>query len=185
LLGATVVAIRLAWMYPVPYVTARLDRRVDGSEPVTDPRKRLLLGISGMRGAVSVAAALAIPASAAARDELLLLTCGTVLVTIVPSALALPALVRRLGLCQTDEARRRCVDAREAYDLKIARLEREVDSADASHGDLADTYRRVRRQLIEAEQQALDELRDAKEVSGEPLRRIQRELDLEATRLEG
>ena len=43
---------------------------------MTDSHERLLLGLSGMRGAVSVALALAIPQDTPARDDILLLTCG-------------------------------------------------------------------------------------------------------------
>src|SRR5207237_1002480 len=61
LLTAVLFGVRLAWMYTVPYAAAKVDRRIAGARPVTDPHERLLLGLSGMRGAVSVAAALAIP----------------------------------------------------------------------------------------------------------------------------
>jgi Na+/H+ antiporter len=210
--AATVLAVRMVWMYTVPYAAAHFDRRLSGARPLTDPRERLLLGVAGMRGAVSVAAALAIPAASPARDEVLLLTCGAVLLTLVPIALALPALVRALGLVQDDAARRRYVEARvkvheaaldkaeqvedsgdapeelvararEAYELRIARLENSLDKEDTEHGSRADAYRRVREKLIAAERQALEELSDASEVRGETLRTIEKELDLEESRL--
>jgi CPA1 family monovalent cation:H+ antiporter len=217
-IAATILAVRLVWMYTVPYAAARLDRRIAGARPLTDRRERLLLGIAGMRGAVSVAAALAIPAGTAARDEVVLLTCGAVLLTLVPIALALPALMRALGLVREDEARRRYVDARvrvheaaidraeeigdegeapeelvararEAYDLRISRLEAsrpegEQDGEDGEAGDRADRYKRVRKALLEAEREALSELSDAGEVRGETLRAIEKELDLEESRLD-
>src|SRR5690242_20823734 len=43
-------------------------------QPMTGPRERLIIGISGMRGAVSVALALAIPTAVETRDEILILT---------------------------------------------------------------------------------------------------------------
>ena len=167
-----------------------------------------------MRGAVSVAAALAIPAGMPARDEVLLLTCGAVLLSLVPSAIALPWLVRALGLSQDEQARRRYVDARvrvheaaldraeqaadcddapddlvararEAYELRIARLEASLDDeADSEHAGKADAYRRIREELLEAERAALVELSDSNEVRGETLRRISKELDFEETRLQ-
>jgi NhaP-type Na+/H+ or K+/H+ antiporter len=213
LLTAVLFGVRLLWMYTVPYAAARLDRRVAGARPLTDSHERLLLGLSGMRGAVSVAAALAIPQGTPARDDILLLTCGAVLLSLIPSALALPWLVRALGLSQDDEIRRRYVEARvkvheaaldaaeaageagdapeellararEAYELKIARLEASLGHEGTEHGDRADAYRRVRERLLEAEREALTELSDANEVRGEPLRRISQELDLEETRLQ-
>jgi Na+/H+ antiporter len=210
--AVTLIAVRLVWMYTVPYVAARFDRRREGAQPLTDPRERLLLGVAGMRGAVSVAAALAIPAGSAHRDEVLLLTCGAVLLTLVPTALALPGLVRALGLVQDEAARRRYVDARvkvheaaldkaeqvedageepedlvararEAYELRIARLEDSLDGETSEHADKADAYRRVREKLIAAERKALEELSDRSEVRGQTLRQIEKELDLEESRL--
>ena len=213
IVAVTLIGVRLAWMYTVPYLAAHFDRRLERSRPLTDPRERLLLGVAGMRGAVSVAAALAIPAGSPARDEVLLLTCGAVLLTLVPTALALPWLVRALGLVQDDAARRRYVDARvkvheaaldkaeqvedeggapeevvararEAYELRIARLENSLDDDDSEHGSKADTYQRMREKLIEAEREALEELSDASEVRGQTLRQIEKELDLEESRLQ-
>jgi CPA1 family monovalent cation:H+ antiporter len=213
IVAATLVVVRLGWMYTVPYAAAKIDRRIAGARPLTDPRERLLLGVSGMRGAVSVAAALAVPRGMPAHDQVLLLTCGAVLLTLVPLALALPALVRGLGLGEGEEARRRYVEARvkvhgaaldraeeiadggdmpaelvtrarEAYELRIERLEGSLEGTGDGHGDRADAYRRVREKLIEAEREALRELSNANEVRGETLRRIEKELDLEETRLE-
>jgi CPA1 family monovalent cation:H+ antiporter len=212
LVTATILVVRLAWMYTVPYLVARVDRRLAPGRPLTDPRERLLLGVSGMRGAVSVALALAVPASMPHHDQVVLLACGAVLLTLVPAALALPGLVRALGLSQDEEARQRYVDARvrvhaaaldraeqlgdrgdapedliararENYELRIERLEGSLEHTDDDHGDRADAYRRVRHQLIEAEREALEELSRASEVRGATLRRISKELDLEEARL--
>lgn len=195
LLGAIVIGLRLLWVFTVPYL-----RR---GERVTGKRERFIIGVGGMRGAVSVALALAVPTDVAGRDEILLLTSGTVLVTLVPIGAALPWLVRRLGLIETDDARRRYVEtrehlaraalekadtldapealvarAREAYELRIARLRHSVEDDPA--GDDADAYRRIRQALLQAEQAALEEL----DVSGDTLREVRHDLDLEASRLE-
>ncbi len=196
LLGAVLIGLRLVWMFTVPYA-----RR---TAPMTGKRERLIMGVSGMRGAVSVAAALAVPAAVETRDEILLLTCGTVLVTLVPIGAALPWLVRRLGLVESDATRRRYVEARsqlahaaleraeqidaperllararEAYELRIARLRQSIEEGDGS-GDDAEAYRRIRQELLEAEQSALEEL----DVSGGTLRELRHDLDLEASRLD-
>jgi Na+/H+ antiporter len=214
LVAATLIGVRLVWMYTVPYAAAKIDRRIAGAKPLTDPRERLLLGIAGMRGAVSVAAALAIPGDMPHRDEVVLLTCGAVLLTLVPTAIALPGLLRALGLSAQEEQRRRYVDARvrvheaaldkaeeigdageapeelvararEAYELRISRLEKSLqEHGDHEHGEHADRYKRVRERLIEAEREALAELSDAGDVRGETLRTIEKELDLEESRLD-
>jgi len=65
--------------------------------------QRFAVGWSGMRGAVSLAAALAVPLSVEGRPQIIFLTFALILVTIVGQGLSLPFIVRALGL---EEARR-------------------------------------------------------------------------------
>jgi CPA1 family monovalent cation:H+ antiporter len=60
--------------------------------------QRFAVGWSGMRGAVSLAAALAVPLSVAGRPQIIFLTFALILVTIVGQGLSLPFIVRALGL---------------------------------------------------------------------------------------
>jgi CPA1 family monovalent cation:H+ antiporter len=96
LVFAVVVAIRMIWMFTVPHLVAVFGRSRAWAE--VDPwRDRLILGWSGMRGALSLAAALSIPASVAHRDEILFLTFTTILATILVLGIPLPWLLDRLG----------------------------------------------------------------------------------------
>jgi CPA1 family monovalent cation:H+ antiporter len=95
----TVVLVRILWQELMPRGT--LTRA-----------ERLAVGWSGMRGAVSLAAALALPLDVPRRDLLLFLTFCTVFVTLVVQGLTLPALLRRLGVAEADEVHRREVRAR-------------------------------------------------------------------------
>ncbi len=61
-------------------------------------RERLAVGWSGMRGAISLAAALAVPTSVDGRDEIIFITFVVILVTLVGQGLSLPALLRVLGI---------------------------------------------------------------------------------------
>lgn len=61
-------------------------------------RERLAIGWSGMRGAISLAAALAIPTSVDGRDEIIFITFVVILVTLVGQGLTLPTLLRVLGI---------------------------------------------------------------------------------------
>lgn len=93
---AVVVAVRLIWMFTVPHLVAVFGRSRAWAE--IDPwRDRFILGWSGMRGALSLAAALSIPASVAHRDEILFLTFTTVLSSILLLGIPLPWLLDRLG----------------------------------------------------------------------------------------
>ena len=115
-----VIAVRLAWVYPAVYLPRLFWRGADAPDPMQSPRIALILGWSGMRGVVSLAAALAVPLTTASggpfpgRDLLLFLTFAVILVTLVGQGLTLPFLIRRLrvgddGLVEHEE-----IHAREA-----------------------------------------------------------------------
>ncbi|VTU02714.1 na+ h+ antiporter : Na+/H+ antiporter OS=Gloeobacter kilaueensis JS1 GN=GKIL_0560 PE=4 SV=1: Na_H_Exchanger [Gemmataceae bacterium] len=102
--GVTVVA-RLMWVYPGAYVPRWLDRRVLGSgDPYPSWREVTVVGWTGMRGVVSLAAALALPRTAPdgspfpCRELIQFLTFGVIFVTLVGQGLTLPLLIRCLGV---------------------------------------------------------------------------------------
>jgi NhaP-type Na+/H+ or K+/H+ antiporter len=66
LVAAVVIAVRIAWAFTVPYLVRALDRRPSQVARRLGPRERLVISWSGMRGAVSLAAALALPLGAGA-----------------------------------------------------------------------------------------------------------------------
>lgn len=98
-----VLALRMLWMFAMGWV-ARPIRRL--AERRAGWREGLVLGWSGMRGAVTLAAALAIPTAAASgtpligRDEVIVVAFAVILVTLVGQGLTLPLLVRRLGITE-------------------------------------------------------------------------------------
>jgi NhaP-type Na+/H+ or K+/H+ antiporter len=61
---AVVLGVRAVWMFTVPNLSGLLDPRTEGPEARTPPRERVALAVAGMRGAVTVAAALSIPMTA-------------------------------------------------------------------------------------------------------------------------
>lgn len=96
LVFGVVFVVRMLWMFTVPHIVAVLGRSRDWAE--IDPwQDRFLLGWSGMRGALSLAAALSIPATVAHRDELLFLTFTTILAGLIVLGIPLPWLLVRLG----------------------------------------------------------------------------------------
>ncbi|HET9289856.1 MAG TPA: Na+/H+ antiporter, partial [Actinomycetes bacterium] len=98
LISAVVVGVRLAWGFSVPYLVRLLDRRPSQVMRRVGAKGRLLLGWSGMRGAVSLAAALALPLDFPLRNLILFLTFSVILATLVLQGLTLPTLIRRLRL---------------------------------------------------------------------------------------
>nr|WP_282599957.1 Na+/H+ antiporter [Patulibacter sp. SYSU D01012] len=98
LVAATVIAVRLLWVHTAPYVVRALDRRPQQVARRVGWRPRTLLAWAGLRGAVSLAAALALPAGFPERDLLVFLTVCVILATLVGQGLTFPALIRVLGV---------------------------------------------------------------------------------------
>ena len=69
LVSLVVIAVRLAWMFTVPYLIRLVDRRESQRRRRVKAPERLVVGWAGMRGSVSLAAALAIPLSTDASDR--------------------------------------------------------------------------------------------------------------------
>jgi Na+/H+ antiporter len=99
-----VVGVRFAWLFTVPYVIRAIDRRPRQRELRVGAGPRAVVAWSGLRGAVSLATALAVPIETEAgrpfpgRDLIVFVTFVVVLVTVVGQGLTLPALIRRLGV---------------------------------------------------------------------------------------
>jgi Na+/H+ antiporter len=221
LVSGIVIAVRIAWVFTVPYLLRALDRRPEAIARRVGARERLVVGWSGMRGAVSLAAALALPVESAdgqpfpERNLIVFLTFAVIFATLVVQGLTLPGLIRRLGARREDGAEEREeLRARlGATDAALARLE-ELAAEDWTRGDTVERlrgmyeYRRQRlsaragivqddgyeerslayqqlvRELLEAQRRAIVRLRNQGEISNDVMHRIERDLDLEDSRLE-
>jgi len=216
---ATVVGARLLWMNTTPFVVRLLDPRLRLREGRSTWQSRLIVGWSGMRGAVAMAAALAVPletdagAPFPARDLIIFLAFAVILFTLVVQGLTLPALIRRLGIEDDGEEEREELMARraaaEAALERLDALEGEdwtrdqtvervrgmyqyrqrrfsaLHDGDGSDGieERSAAYRRLIRELIEAQREELVRLRKEREISDDVMRRVQRDLDLEDSRI--
>jgi CPA1 family monovalent cation:H+ antiporter len=125
--AGVVIGARLFWLFTTPYVIRALDRRPSQRARRIGWRQRFVSGWAGMRGAVSLAAALALPLRTDAgtpfphRDLLLFLTFAVILATLVLQGLSLPAVIRRLGVsdegaAESEEVRARLLATRAALD---------------------------------------------------------------------
>lgn len=146
------ILLRLAWVFPGSHLAYWIRRRMlHQNSPTPEARGIFVVGWTGMRGVVSLAAALALPTVLADgspfphRDMIVCLTFCVILVTLVLQGLTLPPLIRFLGLagaagpdCEELEARRIVTDAALSH-LEGAKL-RDEDRA-AVYEDLADHYR--------------------------------------------
>ena len=125
----TVVLVRWLWVFPAAWLPRRLFRRIRERDPMPPRAQLALISWSGMRGAVSLAAALAIPLSTEAgepfpgRSLILFLTFAVILVTLVAQGLTLPAVIRVLQL-EDDAAEEQREEARARIDAATAALAR-------------------------------------------------------------
>ena len=99
-----VIIARFVWMYPATYLPRWLSRAIARRDPAPPWQWPFALAFTGIRGMVSLAAALAIPLETDAgrpfphRDLILVLTFAVILVTLVGQGLLLPTVIRALGL---------------------------------------------------------------------------------------
>ena len=124
LISAIVIGTRLVWIHTTPYVIRALDRRESQRARRVGWRPRMVAGWSGLRGAVSLAAALALPLDFPQRDLLIFLTVAVIFATLVLQGLTLPWLIRRLGVEDDGVGEQEELLARrEAAQAAVARLE--------------------------------------------------------------
>jgi monovalent cation/hydrogen antiporter len=220
LVSAVVIAVRIVWGFSVPYLVRALDRRPAQRARRVGARERLVASWSGMRGAVSLAAALALPLETSTgqpfpqRNLIIFVTFGVIFATLVLQGLSLPWLIRRLGLHRDDSEEQEELRGRlRATDAALTRLE-ELAVQEWTRGDtvqrmrglyqfrrrrlkaragyLADdgvqdrslAYQRLVRELLEAQRREIVRLRNQGQISNEVMHRIERDLDLEDSRLE-
>ena len=134
IVSSTVILVRIAGTYLVAYVPRFMSKRIRERDPYPPWQHPAFISWAGMRGAVSLAAALALPLTTDAgepfpsRDLILYLAFCVILATLVGQGLTMPLVIRLLGLesdrhIETEEARARIRSAEAA----LARLEELVD----------------------------------------------------------
>ena len=220
LVSAVVIGVRIVWVFSTPYLIRALDRRPSQVGRRVGPAPRFLAAWSWMRGAVSLAAALALPletdagAPFPAREVLIFITFGVIFATLVIQGLTLPLLVRALpveadGAEETEEITARIAAAMAALDRldelggeewtrddTVDRLRnlyryrkrrfaaRAGKVEDDGYEDRSLAYQQLLRELLVAQRLALVRLRNEGVISSEVMRRVERDLDLEESRLE-
>ncbi|QPP07108.1 Na+/H+ antiporter [Streptomyces bathyalis] len=209
--AATVIGTRLLYGNTMPYVIRALDRRPLQRARRVPTRQRMPLAWAGVRGAISLAAALAVPVLSAdgsrlaGRDVIVFVTAAVILVTLVLQGQTLPAVIRwaRLPPDPDEEseellARRRIVDTalrelpgeaarvgapQHVTDRLGQELREHADDLDAG-GPRHEHEHELRSVLLRVKRDALVALRDAHDIDDAVLRRVQAGLDAEELRLE-
>jgi CPA1 family monovalent cation:H+ antiporter len=133
---AAAVLVRLVWVFPAAYLP-RLVPRIAAAGPGPRWPAVLVLGWSGMRGVVTLAAALGLPAAVPAKEALVIAAFSVVAGTLLLQGSTLPALVRRLGLTGLDprqDALQQALVLQRAVDAGRERLHAEAASTDPRTG---------------------------------------------------
>lgn len=91
---AVIVGVRFGWLFTSPYVIRVLDRRPVQRARRLSSRPRTVMAAAGFRGAVSLAAALAVPAGFPDRDLIVFATAVVIAFTLLVQAPLLPRIVR-------------------------------------------------------------------------------------------
>jgi CPA1 family monovalent cation:H+ antiporter len=138
-----VILTRIVWLNTMPYLIRAIDRRPQQRARRLGWRARMIAAWSGMRGAVSLAAALALPSDFPQRDVVLLLTFAVIFTTLVLQGLTLPALIRRLAVRDDgQEEREDLLGRRAAVEVALATID-DLAARDWTREDTADRMRRA------------------------------------------
>jgi Na+/H+ antiporter len=219
LTSLTVILVRTVWVFPATYIPRWTSRRIRERDPPPPWRNVSVIAWTGMRGVISLAAALALPLQTASgvpfpdRDLIIFLTFCVILATLVVQGLSLPVLIRALGL--EDD---RIGDKEETHgrvsiaEAALERLDELVDEdwvredtaerirglysyrrnrfASRFEGDpegveeRSAAYQHLMVELLGAQRLRLITMRDEGSIGDEVMHRIERDLDLEESRLE-
>jgi CPA1 family monovalent cation:H+ antiporter len=209
-----VVATRFAWTYLSSFLPNSPYRRLRTRDPRLASWMRFIVAWAGLRGAVSLAAALALPRDFPERDLILLTTFAVIMVTLVGQGATLPWLVRRAtrsvveldgdeptlareiayqaGLAEVDRQRSAWPDHQPLLDRLESGLRdrtQHLATSDPAETAVRDQERieheQIQLAVIAAQRAAVIELRDTRQINDETLRLVERELDLEELRMEG
>ena len=214
-----IIAVRFVWVYLATYLPRWLMPSLARKDPAPPAKSTFVIAFTGIRGVVSLAAALSIPMNSDGtmfpdRGLVLLATFAVILVTLVGEGLTLPWVISCLGIAEygrkeSDADKRREINARLAsIDAALARLDtlegavsapdtvsalrrRNEDRRayfvaacrDVAHGDLSNAAAALQLQFLEAERQSIASMYYRGEINDEARRRIERELDLEDSRI--
>jgi CPA1 family monovalent cation:H+ antiporter len=213
LVVAVVVLTRFGWVFLSSLLPGSPRRRIAERDPAMSWRLTFLVGWSGLRGAVSLAAALALPFDFPFRNLILFLTFVVILATLVGQGLTLPLVVRwvrwdgvedgqdelelaratmvQVGLGAVRLARTRWPTHQPLLDRIESNLRDREEHLELEETEESEERRQEHREheeiqlsVINAQRNAVIALRDAGEINDETLRTLERDLDLEELRMD-
>ncbi|MDB6122812.1 MAG: Na+/H+ antiporter [Pedosphaera sp.] len=181
-ISVVVILIRILWVYPAAYLPRLLSKKIRERESDPTWRNLMVVAWTGMRGVVSLAAALALPFTLAngapfpGRNLILFFTFSVILATLVFQGLTLPFLIRWLGVHGDGESQREEREARlRANQAALARL-KELGEQDSIPEELIQRLRvEYEDRLRELEVCELSQSAEAHVSPSTPYKRLQQE----------
>ncbi len=219
-ISIVVIIVRFIWAVPAALLPRMLSKRIRKTEAF-DRRNMVVFGWAGMRGVVSMAAALALPVTLADgtafphRNLIIYLTFCVILATLVGLGLTLPWVIKKMGIqphsiaAEEYEVRTQVVsetithieenlslvqgellhNIKSKYEVKYNRLQKTdlpsnyFGKGETLAGNIFNEYTQLQIDLVNIERQTIDTMHRQGKASEEILRKIERELDLEETKL--
>ncbi|HEV2655876.1 MAG TPA: Na+/H+ antiporter [Ktedonobacteraceae bacterium] len=212
LISLTIIVIRIIWVFSTAYLPRFLSRRLRERDPYPAWQDVAIVAWTGMRGGVSLAAALALGISFPQRDLIVFLTFSVILATLVVQGLSLPPFIQRLkvtddGVLEREEAKARLktvqaamarldelanedwvpqdvvADLRSHYTEKSRRSKAQFDGSDTIFEERIIAYRRLQQEILSAKRKTIIDLRNHSIINDEVMRKIQHDIDMEETML--
>jgi Na+/H+ antiporter len=220
-LSAVVIVVRFIWILPTAMLPFYFSRRALKQEQF-DPKNMVVFGWAGMRGVVSMAAALALPIMMENglpfphRSLIIYLTFCVILSTLLLLGFTLPWVIKKLKLpkysiaAEEYEVRTNVVtetithieenlsllqdellnNIKSKYEVKYNRLQKTdlpanyFGNGKTLGGNIFNEYTKLQIDLIAVERRSVERLHQQGKTSEEILRKLEKELDLEETRLQ-
>lgn len=131
--SVVIVLVRFVWVFPATYIPRLMSASLSRREPPPPWQQPFVVGFTGIRGVVSLAAALSIPLTVAGapfpdRGLILFVTFCVIVVTLVGQGSTLPWLVKKLGLDHAGDA--------ESAAAKAAEVKARIAGVEAALGAL-------------------------------------------------
>ncbi|MGB6692083.1 MAG: Na+/H+ antiporter [Terracidiphilus sp.] len=108
LLAVVLIALRLTWVFAESWIARVIRPLVKNPAPLVPAKETFIVGWTGMRGVIALAAAFSLPealndnSAFPQRDVLIFLTFCVIMVTLVAQGLTLPFMIRKLGFAATE-----------------------------------------------------------------------------------
>ena len=134
--SVTLIASRFLWIWPTAWIPRALSPRMRAGDPMPPPAELTVISWAGMRGVVSLAAALALPLRFPGRDIIVFLAFCAIFTTLVVQGTTLGPLIRRLGVTEPETAGLdpgQTALRREASEAALAAVQERVEE----HGEVA------------------------------------------------